>query len=216
MSLRLSIRAVSKGYGGKEILKGCSYDFERGVYALMGPNGAGKSTLLRVCALLEKPDGGDVIYSNNEGKAEEDIALRRRITLVLPRAGIFNTTVANNAAYGLTVRGIGRSEIKKRVHEALRTVGLLDRAKQNALTISSGEAQRLALARAMVIEPEVLFLDEPTASVDEENVEIIEGLILDMKERGSPTVVMATHDREQALRLADHIIRMRGGSLSTE
>lgn len=213
--LRLSIKNLSKSYGGKEILKGCTFEFERGVYAVMGPNGAGKSTLLRVCALLERPDRGEVLYRNDEGAVEEGISLRRRLTLVLPRAGIFNTTVAKNAAYGLKVRGLREHEIGERVHEALRTVGLLERAKQNALTISSGEAQRLALARAMVIGPEVLFLDEPTASVDEENVEIIENLILDMRKRGSPTVVMATHDREQAARLSDRIIRMRGGSLIT-
>jgi tungstate transport system ATP-binding protein len=214
--LRLSIKDISKSYEGKEVLSGCTHGFERGVYALMGPNGSGKSTLLRLCALLERPDRGDIFYSNSEGAIEHGIALRRRITLVLPRAGIFNTTVFNNAAYGLRIRGLPKREIKERTHEALRTVGLLDRARQNALTISSGQAQRLALARAIVIEPEVLFLDEPTASVDEDNCAIIEGLILDMKRKESPTVIMATHDREQAARLADSIIRMKGGMLITD
>jgi tungstate transport system ATP-binding protein len=215
MSLSLSIRGVTKSYGGKEVLKGCTYDFERGVYALMGKNGAGKSTLLRVCALLEPPGGGEVLYRDGEGPAANGIALRRRLTLVMPRAGIFNTTVLKNADYGLRLRGVGRREREERAGEALRAVGLLPLAGQNALTISSGEAQRLALARAMALGPEVLFLDEPTASVDEENVEIVEDLILGMKRRGSPTVVMATHDREQAARLADSIIRMKGGVLIT-
>jgi tungstate transport system ATP-binding protein len=214
--LRLSIKDISKSYDGREVVSGCTHGFERGVYALMGPNGSGKSTLLRICALLERPDRGDIYYSNSEGAIEHGISLRRRITLVLPKAGIFNTSVYKNAAYGLKVRGLPKGEIKERTHEALRTVGLLDRARQNALTISSGEAQRLALARAVVTGPEVLFLDEPTASVDEENYAIIEGLILDMKKAGSPTVVMSTHDREQAARLADSIIMMRGGRLLTE
>jgi tungstate transport system ATP-binding protein len=214
--LRLSIKNISKSYDGKEVLKDCTHEFERGVYALMGPNGSGKSTLLRMCALLERPDRGDIFYHNSKGAIENGIALRRRITLVLPRAGIFNATVFNNAAYGLRIRGVSKDEIKDRVHESLRTVRLLDRARQNALTISSGEAQRLALARAIVIGPEVLFLDEPTASVDEDNCAIIEGLILDMKKAESPTVIMATHDREQASRLADSIIRMKAGRLLTE
>jgi tungstate transport system ATP-binding protein len=214
--LRLSIKNISKSYEGNEVLKDCTHEFERGVYALMGPNGSGKSTLLRVCALLERPALGDIFYHDNEGAMENGISLRRRITLVLSRAGIFNTTVFNNAAYGLRIRGLRKREIKERAHEALRTVGLLDRARQNALTISSGEAQRLALARAIVIEPEVLFLDEPTASVDEDNCAIIEGLILDMKRKESPTVIMATHDREQAARLADSIIMMKGGRLLTD
>lgn len=216
MSLSLSIRGVTKSYGGREVLKGCTCDFERGVYALMGQNGAGKSTLLRVCALLEPPDGGEVLYRDGEGPVGNGIALRRRVTLVMPRAGIFNTTVLRNAAYGLKLRGLGRREREDRAFEALRAVGLSPLAGQNALTISSGEAQRLALARALALGPEVLFLDEPTASVDEENVEIVEGLILDMKRRGSPVVVMATHDREQAARLADRTIRMKGGALITQ
>lgn len=214
--LRLSIRDISKSYEGKDVLSGCTRGFERGVYALMGPNGSGKSTLLRVCALLEYTDRGEVSYHDGEGAIEHGIALRRRITLVLPRAGIFNATVFNNAAYGLKIRGLSKQEIKERTHEALRTVGLLERAKQNALTISSGEAQRLAIARAIVTGPEVLFLDEPTASVDDENCAIIEGLILNMKKAGSPTVIMATHDGEQAERLADSIIRMKGGRLLTD
>ncbi len=214
--LRLSINDISKSYGGKEVLRGCTHGFERGVYALMGPNGSGKSTLLRICALLERPDRGDITYRNGEGAVENGISLRRRITLVLPRAAIFNATVFKNAAYGLTIRGLSKQEIKERTHEALRTVGLLERARQNALTISSGEAQRLAIARAIVTGPEVLFLDEPTASVDDENCAIIEGLILGMKKAGSPTVIMATHDREQAEKLADSIIRMKGGRLLSD
>jgi tungstate transport system ATP-binding protein len=211
--LRLSIKGITKGYDGKEVLKDCTFEFERGVYALMGPNGSGKSTLLRICALLERPDRGAVSYRDGGTKLEEDISLRRRVTLVLPRAGIFNASVFNNAAYGLKVRGVPKRKMTERANEALRTVGLLDKAGQNALTVSSGESQRLAMARAMVLEPDVLFLDEPTASVDEENTEIIEKLILDMRTRGAPMVVMATHDREQAQELADEIITMKKGRL---
>ncbi len=214
--LRLEIDGLSKSYGGREVLRGCTYSFRRGVYSLMGPNGSGKSTLLRLCALLERPDGGTVRYLDGEGVQEEGMALKRRITLVLPRAGIFNTSVYGNVAYGLRLRGVSRDEADGKVLDALQTVGLLKRAAQNALTISSGEAQRLAIARAMVIEPEVLFLDEPTASVDEENTAIIEDLICGMRRSGSPTVIMATHDREQALRLSDSIISMSHGSMLPE
>jgi len=214
--LRLAVRGITKSYEGKEVLKDCTFEFERGVYALMGPNGSGKSTLLRVCALLETPDSGEVAYRDGDVPLAEDIALRRRLTLVLPRAGIFNASVFDNAAYGLKVRGVPKSEINERVHEALRTVGLLGKARQNSLTASSGESQRLAIARAMVLRPDVLFLDEPTASVDEENTEIIEKLVLDMKTRGAPMVIMATHDKEQALELADEIITMKKGRLMTD
>jgi len=214
--LRLAINGIGKSYEGKEVLKDCTFEFTSGVYALMGPNGSGKSTLLRVCALLDKPDRGEVKYRDVDTPVADDISLRRRVTLVLPHTGIFNASVFDNAAYGLKVRGLSRAETAVRVREALSAVGLLDKADQNALTVSSGESKRLAIARAMVIEPDVLFLDEPTASVDEENTEIIERTILEMKERGAPLVIMSTHEREQAQRLADTIVMMKKGRLVTD
>jgi tungstate transport system ATP-binding protein len=98
MGLNLSINAVSKKYNGNEALQECSFAFDHGVYALMGPNGCGKSTLLRVCALLEPVDGGDIAYSAGTGTLPHDLALRRRFTLVLPKVGLFNTSVFRNAA----------------------------------------------------------------------------------------------------------------------
>ena len=142
---------------------------------------------------------------------KHDIGLRRRITLLLPNAGLFNTTALKNAAYGLGVRGFGRSEAKKLALRALAAVGLGHKTKQNALTLSSGESQRLALARAVAIEPELLFLDEPTASVDPYNKEVIEDAILGMK--GRRGIIMTTHDEAQAFRLADVVLVLENGVL---
>ncbi|MGC8938626.1 MAG: ATP-binding cassette domain-containing protein, partial [Thermodesulfovibrio sp.] len=175
MALSLNLLNITKSYNGKLVLDSCSFSFEKsGIYVLMGPNGSGKSTLLRICALLENPDSGKVIYSESIKTIENNLNLRRRITLLLPNTGVFNTTVFKNVAYGLKVRGMNKKEIKARVEKALDFVGLLHKKEQNALTLSSGEVKRMGIARAIVLEPEVLFLDEPTASVDEENVEIIE------------------------------------------
>jgi tungstate transport system ATP-binding protein len=214
MSISLSITDVEKNYGGRNVLGGCSATFKGGVTALMGPNGSGKSTLLRICALLEMPTSGIVRYFDNDGDLEHDISLRRKITMVLHGGGIFNTSVLKNVAYGLKVRGIDKTRIDEKVHEVLDLVGLRLLSKQNARDLSSGEAQRLALARAMVIEPEVLFLDEPTVNIDEQNREAIEEMVLEMKKRGSPTVVITTHDRDQANRLADRILTMKAGQLA--
>jgi tungstate transport system ATP-binding protein len=214
MSISLSITDVEKNYGGRKVLGGCSATFKGGVTALMGPNGSGKSTLLRICALLEMPTSGIVRYFDNDGDLEHDISLRRKITMVLHGGGIFNTSVLKNVAYGLKVRGIDKTRIDEKVHEVLDLVGLRLLSKQNARDLSSGEAQRLALARAMVIEPEVLFLDEPTVNIDEQNREAIEEMVLEMKKRGSPTVVITTHDRDQANRLADRILTMKAGQLA--
>jgi tungstate transport system ATP-binding protein len=137
--------------------------------------------------------------------------LSRRITLLLPKVGVFNTSVFKNVAYGLVLRKMNRIEITERVNEALDFVGLTHKKNQRALTLSSGETQRLGIARAMVIDPEMLFLDEPTASVDQENTEIIEDIVLRMKKMGKSTVVITTHDMSQAKRLADWLLLMKDG-----
>lgn len=214
MALRLIASNIWKGYNGNQILRECSFSFnEHGIYVLTGPNGSGKSTFLRLCALLEEPDSGEINYFSGEKLVRRDIELRRKITLVLPKVGVFNTSVFKNAAYGLRIRGIGGTEAAAKVDYALEFVGLIDKKNQNALTLSSGETQRLGIARAMVIEPEILFLDEPMASVDEKNTGIIEDIILRMKNDGKSTVVIATHDREQAARLADSFIVMKEGKI---
>jgi tungstate transport system ATP-binding protein len=125
----------------------------------------------------------------------------------------FNTTVFKNVAYGLRIRGISLKEVKERVNKALEFVELTHKVGQNALTLSSGETQRLGIARALVIGPEILFLDEPTASVDQKNTKIIENIILNMKRDRTTTVVITTHDREQASRLADSMLLMNEGKI---
>lgn len=214
MSLRLVASDICKNYNGVPVLADCSYSFDKkGIYVLTGPNGSGKSTFLRICALLEAPDSGTISYLSGGSPLNNDIALRRRITLVLPRVGLFNTTVYGNMAYGLKVRKTSKRDVEEKVNGYLRSFGLLHKKNQNALTLSSGESQRLGIARAMVTGPDLLFLDEPTASVDQKNSEIIEDIILKMKNKGNPTVIMTTHDAGQAERLADFLIRMHEGSL---
>lgn len=213
--MKLQVTGIRKSYDGRLVLDECSCTFaDQGVTALMGGNGSGKSTLLRICALLEQPDGGAISYADDDRDLVPDLALRRRITLVLPRVGLFNATAAENVAYGLAVRSVPREDTRERVRQALSFVGLERKAQQRALTLSSGESQRLGIARAFAVNPEFLFLDEPTASVDEENTVIVERLITDLKRQGRTTIVLTTHDREQAERLADHVLLLKGGRLA--
>jgi tungstate transport system ATP-binding protein len=214
MGLELEIAHGFKTYNGNPILRDCSFTFTGGrTYVLQGPNGSGKSTLFRILALLEKPDSGRVEYRDGGQILAADLELRRRITLVLPRTGIFNTTVFKNVAYGLRIRGIGSGESEARVNAVLETVGLGHKNLHRALSLSSGETKRLGLARAMVLHPEILFLDEPTANIDPVNAGIIEEIILKMKAKGDTTILLITHDPAQAERLGDHLLFMSQGKI---
>jgi tungstate transport system ATP-binding protein len=214
MGLELQIAQVFKTYNGSPILRDCSFTFAPGrTYVVQGPNGSGKSTLFRLLALLERPDRGKVSYRHHGRVLEDNLALRRRLTLVLPRTGIFNTTVFNNVAYGLKIRGVTRAQIEGRVMDALQVVGLAHKRWQRALELSSGETKRLGIARAMVISPEVFLLDEPTANIDPVNTEIIEDIILKMRQARRGTILMITHDPAQAERLGDELLFMHDGRI---
>jgi tungstate transport system ATP-binding protein len=215
MSLELVVSNISKSYSSDAILKNCSFTFNSsGIYALMGPNGCGKSTFLRICALLESPDSGDITFYSEGKQVIKDISLMRRITLLLPKIGVFNTTVYKNVVYGLNIRNPQRNDITSRAENALDFVGLLQKRNQKALTLSSGETKRLGIARALVIEPEIFFLDEPTASVDQKNTEIIDEIIHKLKREGRSTIIIATHDTAQAERLADRLLFIKHGQIS--
>lgn len=214
MSLRLTVSNIYKSYNGKSVLEDCSFSFDKsGIYALMGANGCGKSTFLRICALIESPDHGEINYFSGNSVLNKNLSLKRRATLVLPKVGVFNTTVCKNVKYGLQIRGMKKREADEKIDRALDFVGLIYKRDHNALTLSSGETQRLGIARAMVIEPEMLFLDEPTASVDQKNTEIIEDIILNMKKEGESSIIITTHDRLQAARLADSILIINEGKI---
>ena len=216
MSLELEISQLFKTYNGNPILRDCSMVFAGGrTYVLQGPNGSGKSTLFRLLALLEKPDGGRVEYREDGRVLPDGLDLRRRLTLVLPRTGIFNTTVFHNVAFGLQIRGLGKAAIRERVAAALTAVGLAHKHQERALDLSSGETKRLGIARAMVIEPEVFLLDEPTANIDPANTAIIEEIILALKRQRRATLLIITHDPAQAQRLGDELLLMQDGKLVT-
>ena len=215
MSLELVVANISKKYSSDAVLKNCSFTFNSsGIYALMGPNGCGKSTLLRICALLESPDSGDVNFYSEGKSVLKDISLMRRITLLLPKIGVFNTTVFKNVSYGLRIRNLQQGDTASRVENALDFVGLLQKKNQKALTLSTGETKRLGIARALVIEPEIFFLDEPTASVDQKNTGIIDEIIQKLKKESRATIIIATHDTSQAERLADKLLFMNNGQIT--
>ncbi len=208
------IMNLKKSYQGREVLKIDYLAFEEGrIYGIMGPSGAGKTTLLRLLNLLEEPTEGQIFFLGEDTAVNgtRRLALQRQMTMVFQKTVLFNTSVFENVAFGLKARRLNPAVVKERVFSALKDVGLKDLAQHCALSLSGGEAERLALARAMVLKPRVLLLDEPTANLDPANVATIENLVRTMHERDGTTIILVSHNLFQAERLADEVIFLYNG-----
>jgi tungstate transport system ATP-binding protein len=214
MSLTVVLKGLNKSYAGKEALKDISCEFTAGkIGAVIGPNGSGKTSLLRLISRLDRPSRGEIAYMSGGGCALPGISLMRRMTLVSQATVLFNTSLYNNIAYGLKARGLPPGSVKARVEEALAAVGLNALAHAQAGTLSGGEAQRAAFARAYALRPELALLDEPSANLDPDGVALMERLVLRMKEEYGTTFVIVTHNLFQARRLADRVFFLYGGEL---
>lgn len=173
---------------------------------VMGPNGAGKSLLLRLLHGLLTPTSGEVLWS---GRPLDD-NLRKRQAMVFQRAVLLRRSVAANIRFVLRLRGISTHG---RTMEILHEVGLAAQAGQPARLLSGGEQQRLSLARALAVQPRVIFLDEPTASLDPASTAAIEAIVARVREQGTK-VIFVTHDLGQARRLADDVVFLNRGRLA--
>ncbi len=161
--------------------------------ALRGPNGSGKSTLLHVLGFINIPQRGTVQFFDRLCNKKNLLQCRRRVGLLLQRPYLFNTTVLQNVLMGLRLRGIKKTRAIDLAREALHLVGLSSLEDRLALTLSGGEAQRVALARTLVLDPDVLLLDEPATHMDEKSNEITQRLIYKLNKKDGKTVVIATH-----------------------
>ena len=215
--LILKVRNLKKIYNSKIILDIANLNFQEGkIYAIVGPNGSGKTTLLNILNLLEKPNNGQIFFYDQEitDKSNSDILeIRRRMTLVNQNPFLFHSTVYDNVTYGLKIRLIPSKFQKNRIRSALNMVGLPGFEDRKANQLSGGEAQRVVIARALVIEPEVLFLDEPTANIDQKHIDVVERIIKKIKKEIKTTVIFTTHDLSQAYRLADEVISLLEGKI---
>ncbi|MDM8000452.1 MAG: ABC transporter ATP-binding protein [Dehalococcoidia bacterium] len=201
-------------FGTREVLRGVSLAVEKGeILAIIGPTGSGKTTLLRLLDQLEQPASGKVVFDGQEITRRLRTQVRRQISMVLQKPVVFDATVFDNVAYPLRVRRYDRKAIRERVHSMLKTVGLDGYEKRNARTLSGGETQKVALARALVTDPRLLLLDEPTANLDPASLNSIEDLILRFNRDKGMTIVIATHEMPQGQRLAHRIGVMMNGEL---
>ncbi len=210
--LPLRLDRVSYAAGSRTLIDAVSLAIAAGPRSIvLGPNGAGKSLLLRLCHGLISPSAGSIVWLG-EGAALPG-AIRQRQAMVFQRPVLLRRSAGANVDYALALRGLGRRIRRERVAEALDRVGLAELAKRPARILSGGEQQRLALARAWALRPEILFLDEPTASLDPAATRAVEQII-DAIHAAGTKIVMTTHDLGQARRLADEVVFLHQGRIA--
>ncbi len=211
----LAVKDVWVRRGGVRVLEIPSLIVEEGsILALIGPNGGGKTTLLQTLAFLIRSEEGEFYFKGEKVSSNQGfLQYRRRLAMVFQEPMLFDTTVFRNVASGLKIRGMDKSEIEKRVKQNLQRFGISHLVDRSARKLSGGEAQRVALARALAIQPEILFLDEPFASLDPPTRESLMEDLEKILHQTNTTTIFATHDRMEALRLADRIAVMNGGKI---
>jgi phosphate transport system ATP-binding protein len=221
---RMEVDGVSVAYDAKEAVKNVSLPIRQGeVLSLIGPSGCGKTTLLRSLNRLTELTAaarltGSIRLDDVDIRLIEPTLLRRRVTMVFQQPNPFPMSVFDNIAYVLREQGSRRQRkkvLEPAVHSALARAGLFEEVKDNldhpALKLSGGQQQRLCIARALAAEPEVLLLDEPCSALDPQSTQVIEDLIV--KLRDDVAVVIVTHNLQQAYRIADHVAFMYLGDL---
>jgi len=207
--MNIIIDRITKEYGGRKVLDVDSLDLNEGAFCgVIGPNGSGKSTLLNIIAGLAEATSGQVFYEEY-GMTEPPL---KRMTMVFQTPYLLRTTVEKNIAYPLKLRGWKPQDIDNRIRELADELGLTDFLKHKNWSLSGGEAQKVALARALSFRPELLLLDEPTANIDPATTAEIERMLKKTNEEGT-TVIVVTHNLVQAKRLCKETLLLNKGKV---
>lgn len=208
--MEVSVNNLEKYYSEKQILDIEDLIIEKGkITGLIGPNGSGKSTLLNIVAGLDKDFYGIIKY--NDKLINKSIY--KSMTLVSQKPYLFKRKVSENIVYPLKLRKVDKEEIKIRVSEIIGRFEIQDLKDKRAHLLSGGESQKVNLARALVFDPKLLLLDEPTSNIDPESIKIMEREILRFNEETKGTVLIVTHNMEQSKRVCDNLIYLDEGKV---
>lgn len=203
------LRDVCLDRGGRAVLDSLTAEIPRGATAVVGPSGSGKSTLLRLLNRLADPDRGEIDYRGRPLGAYDPLALRREVSLVPQLPALLEGTVESNLRYAAGLAGE-----PPEVERALARAGLDSSfAERDVSRLSVGEQQRAMLARALAQRPSVLLLDEPTSALDPAARDTIEAALAELRGERELSIVLVSHDPEQARRLSDWVLRLEGGRL---
>ncbi|MFP5112738.1 ABC transporter ATP-binding protein [Bacillaceae bacterium C204] len=215
MSPLLELKKVTFQTENKTILDIPKFQIQTGEFlGIMGPNGAGKSTLLKVLAFLDQQTSGEILYRGQViPKGNAPLELRRKFSIALQQSLLLDGTVFHNIAIGLTLRKVPKSVIKEKVEQWMEVFGVSHLAKKNALYLSGGEAQRVNLARAMIVEPEILFLDEPFSALDfPTKIRLMEDF-KQIIEEAKTTAVFVSHDLMEINYLTSQLVIVVNGEV---
>jgi phospholipid/cholesterol/gamma-HCH transport system ATP-binding protein len=213
----VTVRGLRKSFDGQEVLKGVDLEVKPGeIFVIMGPSGSGKSVLLKHLIGLEEPDGGEILI-NGEKIGSPEIAAKYRMALVFQSGALFSSlTIGENVGLYLTEHRLkSAEEIKKIVEEKLADVGLKDAVNKMPSELSGGMKKRAAMARALVIEPQLILYDEPTSELDPLSAVVIGEEILKLNQRTHVTSLVVSHDRDLAFGVADRIAVLIDGKIAT-
>lgn len=209
----LSLKNISKKYKDKEILKNISFDIKEGeLICILGPSGCGKTTLLNIIGGFVSDFSGDVLLSDeNINNIPPE---KREIATVFQSYGLFtHKNVIDNVSYGLKLLKIDKNMREKRAKEMLEKVGLAGYEKKKIKELSGGEQQRVAIARSMVLNPKLLLLDEPLSNLDVHLRDVMRKEIKRIQKQFGVTMIIVTHDQEDAFKLADRVIVINEGHI---
>lgn len=208
----LATRHLSRVVDGQTLVKDVTLEVEaEEVFVIFGPSGSGKTSLLRLLNRLDEPTSGTVLLDGTDYREIDPRTLRRRVGWVPQQPTLVEGTVAENVAWGPTLRDEPVDE--ERLHELLDRLGLAGFADREADRLSGGEAQRVAIARTLFNDPDIVLLDEPASSLDAEAADRVESLLADVMDAYSLTAVLVTHDAERARRLGHRGVRLQGGRI---